>query len=214
MLDACDWVLESAVNLYLSVGEGGGGGNGQAAAQHNNGNSNRTSGGPAGWPQPSNPTHGAGGGGGRDGGRGTVSDNGGHPGRHIDDAGDYMGDARGHSAHGYQGGDESRGFHEEEEVRAVIPARTERLYDPVGAGHYSPQDFAAMLASRQTQNRGPPEAIVDAFGDFKSEGAEAGGSGGSADSNRLSGMFKAPGELLFKGSFEQAKLVGVGDKVL
>lgn len=207
MLDACDWVLEQAVNLYLSVGEGGGGGNVQAAAQQGNGNTNRSSG-PAGWqPPPFSASGGAGGG--RDGGRGSVSENGGQGGhRSGGDAGGHAGEDRGHSAHGFGGRDGGNGFYDEEEVRAPIASRVERLYDPTGPTHYSPQAMAAMLSSRHTQNAGPPESIVDAFGDFKAEGGSAGGAGGTEDSNRLSGMFKAPSELLFKGSFEQAKQVG------
>ncbi|MEW5309670.1 MAG: hypothetical protein WDW38_001539 [Sanguina aurantia] len=204
MLDACDWVLEQALDLHLSLGEGAGGG-GTAVPRRSRTAAATATAAPPTWNAP--PPAASNGDGPRDTRHGgsSSSDGGRRSSRRGDDAGDYP--VGGSEGFGGFGGGNGGGHGDEEEVRAPIASRVERLYDPTGpAGSgYSPAMMAAMLSHRQAAQAGPAESIVDAFGDFKSEGGSGGGS--AEDSNRLSGMFKAPSELLFKGSFEQAKQV-------
>lgn len=95
---------------------------------------------------------------------------------------------------------------EEPQVRAPLPSKVERLY-----GDFYQYDASHALR-QQSQARNPvPAQVVDAFRDFSGEGGEdgGGGGGGAGDTpratNTLASMFEPPRDLLFNGTFEQAK---------
>ncbi|GAX84234.1 hypothetical protein CEUSTIGMA_g11657.t1 [Chlamydomonas eustigma] len=89
---------------------------------------------------------------------------------------------------------------DEEGVRAPLPTKVERLYDPQH-GHASSMPYrVALQQSKDTQH-------VDVFREFKSASPLHGGElGGAGSSNSLSLLFKPPEELLFGGTFDLAKM--------
>jgi hypothetical protein len=91
------------------------------------------------------------------------------------------------------------------EVRAPLPAKVERLYDPVQVSggsfseyHHSERE-GMMGMSGPLGTRSNPTTIVDVF--RRSEAGPSGDRGG----DRLASMFEPPRDLLFKGRFEEAK---------
>ncbi|PSC74669.1 UBX domain-containing 2 isoform X1 [Micractinium conductrix] len=85
---------------------------------------------------------------------------------------------------------------EEDEVRAPLPVRTERLY-----GDDLPRQMPRRPANPVPQN------VVDAFRDFRAEAGGAGGSGAAAagGAGGLAAMFEPPRDMLFHGTFDEAK---------
>jgi hypothetical protein len=91
------------------------------------------------------------------------------------------------------------------EVRPPLPTKVERLYDPVqvsGGSTWFPEYHhgeGMMGMSGPLGARSNPRTIVDVF--RHSEAGPSGDQGG----DRLASMFEPPRDLLFKGSFEEAK---------
>lgn len=89
---------------------------------------------------------------------------------------------------------------EEEPVRAPIPSKVDRLY-----GEYQPVDGLGSTRTRGRRGQvGGSVPIMDAFRQ-RSDGAGQGG-------ERLASMFDPPQEILFQGSFEEAKEKAVADR--
>lgn len=89
---------------------------------------------------------------------------------------------------------------EEEPIRAPIPSKVDRLY-----GEYQPVDGLGSTRTRSGRGQvGSSVPIMDAFRQ-RSDGAGQG-------SERLASMFDPPREILFQGSFEEAKGEAVANR--
>ncbi|GAQ88627.1 UBX domain-containing protein [Klebsormidium nitens] len=91
--------------------------------------------------------------------------------------------------------------YDEDGVRAPLPTRREALYDDAYARPMYGQGMA------QHADRAPPPARVDAFRNFREEGQMQLGEG--AGPTGLAKLYEPPLEVMFKGSFEQAKAQAV-----
>ena len=94
--------------------------------------------------------------------------------------------------------DAQASFDGEEQVRAPLPTRTERLYGDT---------YVNQVRGRATTIHPVVPNVVDAFRDF------AGGQpGSSAGGDNLASMFEPPRDILFMGSFEEAKEYAVSQE--
>ncbi|KAG2448168.1 hypothetical protein HYH02_006753 [Chlamydomonas schloesseri] len=132
------------------------------------------------------------------------------------------GGARGGAAGGAGGGGAGHGgAMDEDEVRAPLPTKVERLYGD--DSHFDPRAMAAALQARHQGLAGRPAAApIDVFRDIRAEtaaaaaaaavgGAAAPGAAGAAAAapapapQGLSGLFKLPEDLVYAGNAQMAR---------
>lgn len=139
-------------------------------------------------------------------------------------AGAGAGASRGGVGGAGAGGAGGAGGMYEDEVRAPLPTKVERLYGD--DNRYDPRAMAAALQARQQGLAGrPAHAPIDVFRDFRAESAAAAaaaaaggsavpGAAGAAPSAApagLSGLFKLPEDLVYAGSAEMARAQAAAD---